>query len=70
MKDLQMDGPEITNAALLRWIKKTAAQCKPERVHICDGSREENVKLCNQMIESGTFIRLNEEKRPNSFLCR
>jgi len=70
MNNLQMDGPQISNAALLKWIQETAARCKPERIHICDGSREENDLLCRQMIENGTFIRLHEEKRPNSFLCR
>ena len=70
MNNLQMDGPQISNAALLKWIQETAARCKPERIHICDGSREENDRLCRQMIENGTFIRLHEEKRPNSFLCR
>lgn len=70
MNNLQMDGPQISNAVLLKWIQETAARCKPERIHICDGSREENDRLCRQMIENGTFIRLHEEKRPNSFLCR
>jgi len=70
MNDLQMDGPKIINRALLNWIQETTALCEPERVHICDGSREENDRFCNQMVETGTFIRLNEETRPNSFLCR
>ena len=70
MNNLQMDGPQISHAVLLKWIQETAARCKPERIHICDGSREENDRLCRQMIENGTFIRLHEEKRPNSFLCR
>lgn len=44
--------------------------CQPDQIHWCDGSQEEYDKLCQEMVESGTFIRLNEEKRPNSFLCR
>jgi len=58
------------NKALLSWIEEMAALCKPDRIHWCDGSQEEYDTLCRQMVEAGTFIRLNEAKRPNSFLCR
>lgn len=61
---------DITNPALRRWVKKMVELCKPDNVHWCDGSQEEYDTLCEQMVESGTFIRLNEEKRPNSFLAR
>ncbi len=52
------------------WVKKVAALCKPDDIHWCDGSQEENDRLCRLMEKSGTFIRLNPEKRPNSFYCR
>jgi phosphoenolpyruvate carboxykinase (GTP) len=55
---------------LLAWIEDIKALCKPQHVHICDGSQEEYDKLCKMMVESGTLIRLNPEKRPNSFLAR
>ncbi|MCG5243156.1 phosphoenolpyruvate carboxykinase (GTP) [Azospirillum doebereinerae] len=58
------------NKKLLAWVEEIALKCKPERIHWCDGSQEEYDRLCNEMVEAGTFIRLNEAKRRNSFLCR
>ncbi|NNJ12712.1 phosphoenolpyruvate carboxykinase (GTP) [Chloroflexales bacterium ZM16-3] len=55
---------------LEEWIKDMVALCQPDSVHFCDGSPEEYNTLCEQAVESGTFIRLNPEKRPNSFLVR
>lgn len=60
----------VQNARLRTWVQEMVDLCKPSNVHWCDGSQEENDMLCNQMVESGTFIRLNAEKRPNSFLAR
>jgi phosphoenolpyruvate carboxykinase (GTP) len=66
-----MDIPSyVTNAKLRAWVEEMGALCKPDRVHWCDGSQEEYDRLCEQMVASGTFIRLNSEKRPNSFLAR
>ncbi len=67
----QTDIPaEITNPELRRWVSEMAALCKPDKVMLCDGSQEEYDRLCEEMVETGTFIRLNPEKRPNSFLAR
>ena len=60
----------VTNTELIEWVKKTAEHCKPDNVYWCDGSQEEYDRLCEEMVEKGTFIRLNPEKRPNSFLAR
>ncbi len=60
----------VRNEKAIAWIKEIAALTKPERIHWCDGSQEENETLCQELVKAGTFIRLNEVKRPNSFLCR
>ncbi|HEU0003466.1 MAG TPA: phosphoenolpyruvate carboxykinase (GTP) [Ktedonobacteraceae bacterium] len=66
-----MDIPGyVTNVKLRAWVERMVALCKPDHVYWCDGSEEEYERLCEQMVESGTFIRLNPEKRPNSFLAR
>ena len=70
MKDTQIEGAKTSHETLIKWIKDTAELCQPDRIYICDGSQTEYDRLCNEMVQSGTFIRLNEEKRPNSFLCR
>jgi phosphoenolpyruvate carboxykinase (GTP) len=59
-----------SNAKLLAWVDEMVTLCKPDAVHWCDGSQEEYDALCDQLVEAGTFIRLNEEKRPGSFLSR
>ncbi|ABL64121.1 phosphoenolpyruvate carboxykinase (GTP) [Chlorobium phaeobacteroides] len=68
---VDINAPDfVVNKKLLQWVQETADLCRPDLVHWCDGSQEEYDLLCEQMVESGTFIRLSAEKRPNSFLCR
>jgi phosphoenolpyruvate carboxykinase (GTP) len=56
--------------ALLKWVEKMAKMCQPDAVHWCDGSQEEANALFDAMISKGMCIKLNETKRPNSYLFR
>jgi phosphoenolpyruvate carboxykinase (GTP) len=65
------DGAKRTkNQRLLKWVDETAALCKPDRVYWCDGSQEEYDRLCEELVQKGTFTRLNPTKRPRSYLAR
>ena len=59
---------KTTNQRLLNWVNEMATLCKPDAIHWCDGTEEENIRLCDQAVAAGTFTRLDESKRPNSFL--
>ena len=58
------------NSKLLSWVQEAAELCQPEDIYWCDGSQEENDRLCEELVQNGTFIRLNPEKRPGSYLAR
>jgi phosphoenolpyruvate carboxykinase (GTP) len=59
-----------TNKNLLKWVDSWAKVLTPDSIHWCDGSQEEYDKFTTSMVEQGTLIRLNDAKRPNSFLAR
>jgi phosphoenolpyruvate carboxykinase (GTP) len=60
----------VKNEKARKWIEEMASLCCPDRIHWCDGSQAEYDKLCLEMVASGTFTKLNENKRPNCFLAR
>ena len=62
--------PLTTNKHLIRWVEKMADLTQPARIHWVDGSQEEYDWLCNEMVDSGTFIRLNQEQWPGCFYAR
>ncbi len=59
----------VKNPKLVAWVSEMAALCKPDTVYWCDGSEEEYNRLCQQLVDAGTFKKLNPAKRPNSFLA-
>jgi phosphoenolpyruvate carboxykinase (GTP) len=59
-----------TNRRLLEWVDEAVALCEPDDVHWCDGSAEEYDRLCALLVSAGTFERLADAKRPNSYLAR
>jgi phosphoenolpyruvate carboxykinase (GTP) len=70
MQGLTLDTPGyVKNARLIAWVAEMVALCKPAQVYWCDGSEEEYQRLCQQLVDAGTFKRLNPAKRPNSFLA-
>ncbi len=59
-----------SNTQLIDWIKEIEELCQPEEVYLCDGSQAEYDRFCQDLVDQGTFIKLNEELRPGSYLCR
>ncbi len=59
--------PPTSNRALRAWVDEVAALTTPERVEWCDGSAEEYERLCQLLVDKGTFTKLSDAKRPHSY---
>ena len=70
VEEVRASAPEIAPDDVITWVTQQANLVKADSIYWCDGSEEEWKRLTNEMVESGMMIRLNEEKRPNSFLAR
>lgn len=69
-QDVRAAAPSNAPEDVLTWVAEIAALTTPDAIEFADGSQEEWDRLTSLMVESGMFTKLNEEKRPNSFLAR
>jgi len=65
-----LENPPTRNKKLLEWVEEMATLTQPDRVEWANGSQEEWDRLTQLLVDGGVFTRLNESKRPNSFLAR
>jgi phosphoenolpyruvate carboxykinase (GTP) len=65
-----LTAQKTTNKKLIAWVDEIAALCQPDEVYWCNGSEREKNKMNKMLVDSGAFIPLNPEKRPNSFLAQ
>jgi phosphoenolpyruvate carboxykinase (GTP) len=65
---LNEDGVYPTrNKKLIEWVEEVALLTTPDRIHWCDGSAEEYDAMCQLLVDQGTFTKLSDAKRPNSY---
>src|SRR2546430_13822188 len=65
----QSTPAQTNNAKLQAWVEEVASLTQPDAIHWCDGSAEEYEELCRTLVDAGTFERLSDAKRPNSYLA-
>jgi phosphoenolpyruvate carboxykinase (GTP) len=64
-----LDTAPTKHAGLLSWVREVAELTQPDRVMFADGSQEEYERLADQLVQAGTFQKLNQKKQPNSYLA-
>ncbi|MBL89931.1 MAG: phosphoenolpyruvate carboxykinase (GTP) [Actinobacteria bacterium] len=67
---MSSENTSTQNQSLKEWVAHWEKIFEPDQTHWCDGSEEEYEKFTKELVDSGTFIRLNDNLRPNSFLAR
>jgi phosphoenolpyruvate carboxykinase (GTP) len=65
-----LESAPTKNAKLVAWVREIAELTKPDRVEWADGSEEEWTRLTQLLVDNGTFVKLDEAKRPNSFYAK
>ena len=63
-------GLPTKNKSVITWVNEVARLVTPDKIYWCDGSEAENKKICEGLVKSGTFIKLNPKKRPGCYLAR
>jgi phosphoenolpyruvate carboxykinase (GTP) len=66
----QTTAAPTTHEKLIAWVDEVANLTQPDSIHWCDGTAEEYDSLCGELVEAGTFEKLSDAKRPNSYLAR
>src|ERR1700754_1265286 len=65
-----LDDAATSPPRLLAWVREIAELTQPDRIQWCDGSDEEWAALTDELVDAGTLVRLNDERKPNSFWAK
>src|ERR1700739_5100215 len=65
-----LENAPTNHEGLLAWVREVAELTEPDRVAFADGSAEEYDRLCRQLVDAGTFVKLDEVRKPNSYLAQ